>query len=232
MAAAIVIPPSLLPADSNEYAESQEQARSVFRPEIGSTRHRRMFVTTPRIFEVSWDLALVPYATLKTWFENSTNRGEREFDIPLIDTVDNQLMWFTVNWITPFRSVCYNGLRWKVYATVRSIKEPFLERDPGTDELYGSNDVVFNNVGYLEVAVGLYGASAIEFTNVGRMAEGALFGSSAIEFNNSAMFAQFGVLYGDEDVVFDNTGTLLTADRRITNSGVRVINTGEWRKVN
>lgn len=232
MAAAIVFPASLPPVDPDEYTDSQEESRSTFRPDIGSTRTRRLFTTTPRIFDVSWNLSAAQYAVIKAWFEQSTNRGEREFDIPLIDTTEDLLSWFTVNWISNFKSVCYNGMRWRVSATLRSIKEPFTERAPGTDELCGLSDLVFSNTGEILVEVALYGSSAVTFENSGRMTEGAMFGASSLEFNNSGRFFNFGVLWGDQYTEFDNSGDLLTNSRRITHSGPRVVNGGEKRKVN
>lgn len=189
MPSSLLYPPNLPQPLASGAPSTFENTRSEFESEMGLSRRRQKYRTTPRVFDCSIVMSQDDYHIFDNWFEYGIFGGLNEFDIRLIDGSESVLSWFTVRFVDEYEATCNPQMQWEVKFKLRTIQASFQNRISGTNEMHGYQDVQASNTGALLVIKALYGRQDVSIDNYAVMSINSLRGlCDAIMYNSGRMF--------------------------------------------
>jgi len=201
MPSAIRTPETLGIPMRNGFGDTYEENRTLFNPEIGASRRRRVMRTSPRLFDVSWTFSQDQFTTFDKWWQEDIKGGIELFDIQLMDD-DASVVWFTVRAIGEYSSEVSQTNVWTVRLRIRAMDLHFGSyRDPGTDNIRGMTSIGVSASGALQVDRVLRGASTIGISSATlRPKTLPLYGSTSIGMYSLPKGQLSGVFYGSASI--------------------------------
>jgi len=93
----------------------------------GYARKRRVYTVAPRIQSVAWFLNSAQMAAVDEWFEETLDVGNRRFAALVASDRGPGRLWWTAQWVAPYRAEPLNLGMWRVTGDLLLIGDGSVE---------------------------------------------------------------------------------------------------------